>query len=94
MSNPLVGSTVLIQITVTDPTTGQLTDATVSLVIRDPEGNESAETPDHPSTGIYEFYLALDEDGWWYAIWTVTSGELTTVKECGVCATETVLVGV
>ena len=94
MSNPLVGSTVLVQITVTDPTTGALSDATVDLVVRTPDGTETAETPDHPSTGIYEHYLTLTEEGWWTTIWTVTVGEFVTVKECQVCAGASVLVGV
>lgn len=93
MSNPLVGSTVLIQITVTDPDTGEPSDATVDLVIRDPDGDETTVSPTHADTGVYEYFLPLTEDGWWYAIWTVTSGGLTTVKECGVCAAPTVLVG-
>lgn len=93
MSNPIVGSTVNVQITVTDPDTGDLTNATVDLVIRDPSGNESSVVPTNPSTGVYSYYLTLDEDGWWYAIWTVTLGNYVTVKECGVCATATVLVG-
>lgn len=93
MSNPIVGSTVLIQITVINPDTGNLEDASVDLVIRDPSGNESSVSPTNPSTGVYEYYLALDEEGWFYAIWTVTSGSYVTVKECGVCAGATVLVG-
>lgn len=88
MSNPLVGSTVLIQITVTDPTTGELTAATVDLTIRDPDGNETPEVPTNPSVGIYQHYQNLDEEGWFYAIWTVTSGEYVTVKVCQVCADE------
>lgn len=92
MSNPIVGSTVLIQITVTDPD-GELSAATVDLVIRDPDGDETSVSPTNPSLGVYEYYLALVEDGWWYAIWTVTVGNYVTVKECGVCATPTVLVG-
>ena len=92
MSNPIVGSTVLTQITVTDPD-GELAAATVELVIRAPDGTETTETPDNPSTGVYEYYLPLDEEGWWYAIWTVTVGAYVTVKECGVCAAETILVG-
>jgi hypothetical protein len=95
MSNPIVGSTVLIQITVTNPTTGELEVATsVDLTIIDPSGNEDAESPTNPSTGVYEFYLTLDEEGWFYAVWTVASGELTTVKECSVCAGESALVAV
>lgn len=94
MANPLVGSTVLVDIQVTDPDTGELTNATdVDLVIRDPSGNESTEIPTNPSTGVYEFYLTLDEEGWWYPIWTVTLGSLVTVTECSVCAAATVLVG-
>lgn len=92
MSTPLVGSTVLIQITVTDPD-GELSAASVDLVIRDPSGNESSVSPSNPSLGVYEYYLALDEEGWFYAIWTVTVGSYVTVKECGVCAGATVLVG-
>jgi hypothetical protein len=94
MSNPLVGSTVLIQITVTNPTTGALEDATVDLTIIDPSGNETEPTVTHASTGVYEYYLLLDEIGWFYAVWTVTSGEFTTVKECSVCAGESALVAV
>lgn len=92
MSTPLVGSTVLIQITVTDPD-GELTAASVELVIRDPQGNEATVSPSNPSTGVYEYYLALDEEGWFTAIWTVTVGSYVTVKECQVCAGATVLVG-
>ena len=95
MPNPLVGSTVLVSITVTNPTTGELEDATdVDLVIRDPAGVETTVVPDHPSTGVYEYYLTLDQEGWWYPIWTVTMGSLVTVTECSVCAAATVLVGV
>ena len=94
MSNPLVGSTVLIQITVTDPTTGELSAASVDLVIRAPDGTESAESPTNPSLGVYEYYLTLDAEDWWTAIWTVTVGEYVTVKECQVCAGASVLVGV
>lgn len=93
MTDALVGSTVLVYITVTDPTTGDLTNATVDLIIQDPMGNETVESPTNPSTGIYEFYLSLDEEGWWTAIWSVTSGDFVTVKECTVCAKATVLVG-
>lgn len=93
MSNPLVGSTVLIQITVTDPTTGDLAAATVDLVIKAPDGTETPETPDNPSLGVYEFYLSLDETEWWTAIWTVTVGSYVTVKECSVCAGASVLAG-
>lgn len=90
MSNPIVGSTVLIQITVTTPD-GDLTAASVDLTIRDPEGNQTSVSPSNPSLGVYEYYLNLDEDGWWYAIWEVTVGSYVTVKECGVCAFATVL---
>lgn len=91
MSNPLVGSTVLVQITVTDPSTGAPADATVELVVKAPDGSESTPTPDHPSTGVYSHYLDLSAEGWWTAIWTATVGELTTRQECAVCASPTVL---
>ena len=92
MTQPLVGSTVLSRVTVTDPD-GELAAATVDLVIRAPDGTETSETPDNPSVGVYEYYLPLTEEGWWYAIWTVTVGNYTTVTECGVCAAPTILVG-
>lgn len=89
MSNPIVGSTVISRITVTDPETGALTDAdSVDLIVKNPSGTETAETPTHPSTGIYEFPIDLDEPGWFIATWTVTVGDLITVKECQVCAAE------
>ena len=90
MSNPLVGSTVQVQITVTDPD-GNLAAASVDLVVQDPSGNESTEVPTNPSTGVYQFFLTLDEEGWWTTIWTATVGDFVTVKECSVCA-EAVLV--
>ena len=93
MSDPLVGSTVLMQITVTDAVTGDLTNGTVDLVIRAPDGTETTEVPTNPSVGIYQHFLTLTDEGWWYAIWTVTVGDFTTVEECGVCAGATVLVG-
>lgn len=89
MSNPIVGSTVISRITVTDPETGQLTDAdSVDLIVKDPSGVETAETPTHPDTGVYEFPIDLDEAGWYIAAWTVTVGELVAIKECQVCAAE------
>ena len=88
MSNPLVGSTVLSQITVTDPTTGELVNGTVVLTIRDPDGDESVEVPTNPSTGIYQYLLPLDAEGWFYAIWSVTVAGLTTIAVCQVCADE------
>jgi hypothetical protein len=91
MSNPIVGSTVLIQITVTDPD-GELAAATVDLHVFDPSGVETEPVPTNPSVGIYQHYLTLDEAGWWYAVWEATSGELTTVKECSVCAGDSSLV--
>lgn len=90
MSSPIVGSTVLIQITVTDPD-GELTAASVDLTIRAPDGTQTTPAPANPSLGVYEYYLPLTEDGWWYAIWEVTVGSYVTVKECGVCAFATVL---
>jgi hypothetical protein len=89
----LVGSTVLVRITVTDPTTGDLANGTVDLVIQDPAGNETSESPTNPSTGVYDYYLDLDEDGQWIAIWTVTVGSFTEVIECCVNAVASVLVG-
>lgn len=89
LSNPLVGSSVITRITVTDPETGQATDAdSVDLIVQDPGGNETSETPTHPSTGVYQFPIDLDEPGWFIAIWTVIVGDLMTVKECQVCAAE------
>lgn len=88
----LVGSTVLVRITVRD-TDGELADGTVDLVIQDPQGNETSVSPTHTSTGIYDYYLDLDEDGWWTAVWTVTVGSFTEVIECTVCAKASVLVG-
>lgn len=88
----LVGSTVLLQITVTDPTTGDPTAATVDLDIVDPSGVVTSESPANPSVGVYTFALELTEAGWWTAVWTATSGSLTTVKECTVCATDSALV--
>lgn len=94
MSNPLVGSTVLIQITVTDPTTGELAAATVDLVIQAPDGTETSPAPTNPSVGVYQHFLTLDQEGWWYAVWTATSGSYVTVKECSVCASPSALVSV
>jgi hypothetical protein len=90
--NHLVGSTVIIRLTVRDEN-GDLAAATVDLVIQDPSGNESIEVPTNPSLGVYEYALDLDEVGWWTAIWTATVGSLTEVIECTVCAKESVLVG-
>lgn len=94
MSDPLVGSTVLQRITVTDPATGALTDATVTLVVQAPDGTETTPAPDHPSTGVYEHYLALTAEGWWTLIWTAASGQFVTVEECAVCASASALVSV
>lgn len=94
MSEPLVGSTVLIQITVTDPVTGDLAAAMVDLVVQAPDGTETSPVPTNPSVGVYEHYLTLTQEGWWYAIWTATSGEYVTVKECSVCASASALVSV
>jgi hypothetical protein len=94
MSDPLVGSTVLIQITVTDPVTGDPAAATVDLVIQAPDGTETTPVPTNPSVGVYQHYLALDAAGWWTAYWTATSGEYVTVKECSVCASASGLVSV
>jgi hypothetical protein len=91
MSNPLVGSTVLVRLTVTDPTTGEPADATVDLEVVAPDGTQTSESPDHPSTGVYTFPLPLDQAGWWTTIWTATSGDLVTVIECKVCAADSIL---
>lgn len=92
MSNPLVGSTVLIYITVTDPLTGDPAAATVDLTIISPAGVETTPTPTNPSTGVYEHFLTLTEEGDWWAVWEATSGDYTTVKECSVCAVDSALV--
>jgi hypothetical protein len=89
--NHLVGSTVIVQITVRD-TDGVLAAATVDLTVQDPSGNETMESPTNPSTGIYQYALTLDEVGWWTTIWSATVGDLTEVIECTVCATASVLV--
>jgi hypothetical protein len=89
----LVGSTVRVRIYVRDPATGDLANGTVDLVIQDPSGNETPEIPTNTSTGIYDFYLDLDEEGQWTAIWTVTVGSFTGVEECCVSAVASVLVG-
>jgi len=88
-----MGSTVLVQITVTDAITGELANGTIDLVVRAPDGTETTEIPTNPSIGIYQHFLLLDEAGWWTTIWTATVGDFTTVKECSVCAGATVLVG-
>jgi len=90
MSNHLVGSTVLIQITVRDPD-GVLAAAVVDLVIQDPSGDETTPAVLNPSTGVYEYYLTLDEVGWWTAVWTATVASFVEVIECTVCAQESVL---
>lgn len=90
--NYLVGSTVLVRITVRDDE-GDLSDGTVDLVIQAPDGTETSESPTHTSTGIYDFYLDLDEEGWWTAIWTVTVANFTSVIECTVCAKASVMAG-
>lgn len=94
MSDPLVGSTVLIQITVTDPVTGALAAASVDLTIQAPDGTETTPVPTNPSLGVYQHFLTLSQEGWWYAIWTATSGSFVTVKECSVCASASALVSV
>lgn len=94
MANPIVGSTVQLLITVLDPETELPVNASaVVLVIRDPSGNESTVATTNPSTGVYSYFLELDEAGYFVAIWTVTVGSYTTVRECQVCADATVLVG-
>jgi hypothetical protein len=95
MSEPLVGSTVLMLFYVYEDQAKTIpADATsIDLVIQDPDGAQSPETPTHISTGVYGYYLPLTAPGWWYAIWTATSGDLVTPEECGVCAGETILVG-
>ena len=62
MSEPLVGSTVLIQITVTDPVTGDLAAAMVDLVVQAPDGTETSPVPTNPSVGVYEHYLTLTQE--------------------------------
>lgn len=96
MSDPvIVGSTVRFQITVTDPDTGDLTAATsVDLTVTDPAGIESTPAVTNPSTGVYQSFVDLDQEGWFTATWTVTLGSFVTVKECAVCAGATVVVGV
>lgn len=91
MSNPLVGSTVIVRFTVTDPDTGERTDASVTADIMDPSGNHTTPTPDHPSTGVYDVAVALDEPGYFAVTLTATSGDLTTVEECSVCADASVV---
>lgn len=91
MSNHLVGSTVRVQITVRDED-GELVAASVDLVIQDPSGDETTPAVLNPSLGVYQYYLTLDEVGWWTAIWTATVGSFVEVKECTVCAQDSVLV--
>lgn len=90
MTNPLVGSTVKAQVTVTNPDTGVLTDGTVTLAVTNPDNTTSGVSPTNPSTGIYSYNLMLNAAGWWTLTWTVSAGGYTTVTECQVCAGEVV----
>lgn len=89
--NHIVGSTVLVRLTVTNE--GELAEAVVTATIREPDGTESAGIVTNPSTGVYATLVDLTMPGPWYVVWTASAAGLTEVIECCVVAVESILVG-
>lgn len=55
---------------------GELTDGTVTLTVRHPDGTETTPAPTNESTGVYVADVALDASGVWQYHWTSTGAVL------------------
>lgn len=57
---------------------GVLTDATVTVTVTDPDGNETQPGVNHTSTGVYSTDVPVDADGTWQYEWTASGAATDT----------------
>lgn len=76
----ILGQPVRIPLSITDPTTGLPTDATVSVIVTKPDGSTITPSITHPSTGEYETIVVPNLAGTWLYVWSVT-GAVTGVDD-------------
>ena len=71
---------------------GDLTAVTISLDVRDPDGNITNPSILNPSTGVYEALIVFDLPGTWYWEWTGATSEGTRKCRGTACVTASWLV--
>jgi hypothetical protein len=87
------GDTAILRVTVRD-TDGELTPATVTLTVEDPDNTITTPAVSNPSIGVYQADVHLTLPGWWSYRWEATTTEGTKVCEGRVCPCATSLTGV
>ena len=93
MANPIVGSTVTLQVEWFDLAGDPVAGATV-LYVQDPSGTETTPAVSNPTTGVYRAQVTLNEAGICRHRWEAVSVDGTIVCEGSVCAQASALGGV
>ena len=85
MADPIVGSTVTLEVKWTD-IAGDPVSASTVLYVLDPTGTETTPAVSNPTVGTYRGQVVLDEAGIWRYRWEAESSEGVIVCEGAVCA--------
>ncbi|MGH3656778.1 MAG: hypothetical protein ACRDUA_08955 [Micromonosporaceae bacterium] len=82
-----LGDVARLALTLRDPDTGALADATVELTMRNPDQVETTPPVQHPGVGKYHADVALDMVGTWRSKW-VASGAVAATEHDALIVTE------